>query len=681
MPRPNTEARFNPAYSTVKAIYLQSSYNTESVNILIQNTECQFERLELVENVNDVFPNGVIVVRDTKDIVGRMKHYKIDKATIEFVNGTKWNVNITSVGYLNNAASETEENYVGLYISNLYYQKVQKTSLNQLIASYQPLVFTIKQFVDYVKVNVFGLTAGLAGYSDPTSNYVLYKPLNTIHDRIEAPSDNPIEYLNYLAAGAVGEREINESFGKPQFMFWTEFDGSINFKYFHRNPQDDPSAKEGKLDKDFRRIGIYEGDAVVQKLSDKFVYRKAYFYNTNPGYQFISKNYYYIRKTPKILDRTPANIILQGTQARTNNIFNPGACVDIERQYHYQNLAYQFQDEGQRYNIEVVDNEGLGKAVPGADQLIYDKHWGYYDGLDSINSSSSHTLLGQNFGTQTSFGQINFMGLTGLMPFVDNTEMWKNMFDMTEIHPNYPEEGLFTFGATAGVPGSGNTLTDPWQTKLQYVMNVRYETFANNITGADERLKQIRNIELQNFIMYSLCCMGNRNESFLAALTAFQEDLAFVGAQNTTTFGKKYRYKWNKLVFGLTGTTGSFGLPVGGSGASCGSTYYQVEYWGLDPVVKSSETQDDTWAINLNERGITPGYVAPGWVGECIPSGFEYRPIGAQTYPLTGIAGTQSGLCGSVFHVVRMHKQSDGKNSFYYFTAENVIDGCCPSGL
>ena len=64
---PNTEGPFNPAYSTVKAIYLQSSYNSESLNILVQNTECQFERLELVENVNDVFPNGVLIVRTIKD--------------------------------------------------------------------------------------------------------------------------------------------------------------------------------------------------------------------------------------------------------------------------------------------------------------------------------------------------------------------------------------------------------------------------------------------------------------------------------------------------------------------------------------------------------------------------------------------------------------------------------------
>jgi hypothetical protein len=68
----NTQSQYNPAYSTIKAIYLDDESipsTTVRLNILRQNTECQFERIEFVENVNDIFPNGVLIVRDTKDIV------------------------------------------------------------------------------------------------------------------------------------------------------------------------------------------------------------------------------------------------------------------------------------------------------------------------------------------------------------------------------------------------------------------------------------------------------------------------------------------------------------------------------------------------------------------------------------------------------------------------------------
>ena len=54
----NTDGRYNPAYSTIKTILLGS------LNITRQNTECVFDKLELVENVNDVFPNGVLIVKD-----------------------------------------------------------------------------------------------------------------------------------------------------------------------------------------------------------------------------------------------------------------------------------------------------------------------------------------------------------------------------------------------------------------------------------------------------------------------------------------------------------------------------------------------------------------------------------------------------------------------------------------
>lgn len=627
----NTDGRYNPAYSTIKTILLGS------LNITRQNTECVFDKLELVENVNDVFPNGVLIVKDFKDIISYIKRNKIDKVSITFFNGNTWNLDITSVSYINNAASDTEENFVGIYLSNSYYKLMQKTSLNKTLGIQKPQVYLIHDFVDLLKSSVFG---GAGGYSDKTTNYVLYRPMNTLHDRQEAVSDNAINYLNYLTVSAVGDIHSGLDYGTPQFMFWTDFDGSVNFKYFHRNPIDDDGFANRS------KIGIYNGDSVIQKLSDGEVYRKAYYFNTNPAFQFISKNYYYIKKTPKILDSIPQS-------------------VSDESVYNNQCLTYQFQDEGQKFNIEIVDSEGLQQAVPGADQLVYDRHWGYFEGLDSANNASYYAHIGQDFGTQKAYGNINLMGSSGFMSFVDNTEMWKNMFDLTEVHPHYPDAQTFSANP------AGN------DTYLQKIMDIRYENFLQSVAGATGRTQKIRDIELQNFIMYSLCCMGqnNKEDCFFAALLRYEEDS---NCPKGNDYGKKYRYKWNKLSF--TGTTGASGASgpsgacgaCGGSGDSCGINYfYQVEKWSYDSL-KSSNTQDDTWAINLNERGLTGDYIPTGYIADCVAAGFRLRPIGAISKdPLPS---------EDIFHVVKMCKYMQDGKPLYHFTAENAFDGCCISG-
>jgi len=269
---------------------------------------------------------------------------------------------------------------------------------------------------------------------------------------------------------------------------------------------------------------------------------------------------------------------------------------------------------------------------------------------------------------------MNFMGSSGYMQFVDNTEMWKNMFDMTEVHPNYPD----SIGSAALVPGN--------DTYLQKVMNIRYNSFlaentagASGASGAAARLEEIRKIELQNFIMYSLCCMGNKKdeECFFAALLRYEEDS---NCPEGNDFGKKYRYQWAKLKFdgpsgasaatGVSGASGASGSS-GASGAGCGvALFYQIEKWSFDSL-QSSGTQDDTWAINLNERGITAGYIPTGYVTECVPEGFQFRPIGAKENPVP------SGE--DIFHIVKLCKYTESNNVVYYFTAENAFDGCCVS--
>jgi hypothetical protein len=653
----NTQSQYNPAYSTIKAIYLDDESipsTTVRLNILRQNTECQFERIEFVENVNDIFPNGVLIVRDTKDIVSRIKQFEISKIYVEFFNSNVWNLDITSVSYLNNAASETEENFVGIYFTNTYYKKAQQTSLNQLLGNKKPSVEFIHDFVARVKSSFFGYSGG---YNDITSNYVLYRPINTMDSREEMVSDNALNYLNYLTTNAL---EYNSRL--PTYMFWTEFDGTVNFKAFRYDDKLNSDPSFGNIDNrttsvvngivytNNRNFGIYDGEAVLQKMTPPAgsgidptkLYRKIYFFSTDPAYQFISKNYYYIRKTPKVLDVLP-----------------PGLCADNgEKDLRiYSDLSYQYQDEGQKYNIELITTAPGATAIPGSDQLHYTNHWGYYDDLDSMNHVSHLTHIGQVFGTDSAYKNMNLMGSSGYMPYVDNTEMWKNMFDLTPLDPNYPDAG--------GIIGVN--------TNLQKVINGRYRSFEKGLCGAQKQLELYRKIELQNFVGYVLCCMGKESgeNCFFAALTRYELD-----STKGTSGANIYRYRWNELQFsGSSGACGACG--AGGACGACGACggiyFHQIENWKPSGLA-SSPTQDETWAINLNERGTTGNYLAPGWVPSCLPSGFNYRPIGESSSTFT------PGTGGDIYHIAKICKYTDGENVLYYFIAENVVDGCCDTG-
>lgn len=673
---PNTEKEFNPAYSTIKSIFLSKDVLDieNDLNIVRLNTECQFERIELVENIIDIYPNGALIVRDTKDIISFIRKNFITKVIIEFFDSKKWELHITSVSYLNNAASDTEENFVGIYFSNAYYKLSQQQTLYSKLKLTKPNVYYIHDFVDLLKKEYFsGVSgsnaSGITGYLDKTENYVLYRPLHTIHGREEIISDNGLQYLNHLANYA-----IDPDTKEASYLFWTDFENNVNFKSFKYNLQNDPSYTT--IDADVRRFAIYDGDSVTQKTSKSSQdeqYRKISFLSTNPAYQYISKNYYYIRKTPKFLDAIPSGLCGSALPVNTQEQENgsqdnwgsfgsnagdgnwwewnnrPGGCGGSEvtneyLSYIYKSLAYQFQDEGERFNIELISNGLSGNSyyiIPGSEQLVYDHRWGYYDGDEPIDTQTPISHISQVFGTQKSYAALDFSGLTNYMNYVDNTEMWKNCFDITPIHPNYPEGGT----------GLGST------TNLQKVIDARYEAFIDGVCGAEKELEKIRKIELQNFVMYSLCCMG-QEDCFFAILQRYEVDTTQAPMGTNA-----YRYKWNKISYddGLSGNSGSCG--------SSGSTYHHLEKWTLDGA-KSSDIQDETWAINLNERGLTSGYYPPGWAN-CFSSNFSYRPIGAK-----GNAAS-IGTGGTIGHIVRLCKQIDNGKSFYYFSAENVVDGCC----
>ena len=661
---PNTQSRFNPAYSTIKSIFIRGLDG--SLEISKQNTECRFEKIEIVENITEVLPRGALVVTDLKDIVSYVNYKAIDKVIIEFFNGKKWYCDITSVSYVNNAASDSDDTIVAINFTNHYYKYFSTNSLNSLLGFKKPKVFHINELVEQLRFT-FGADSG---WNDPASNYFLYKPLSPYNSGEESIPDNAIELFNYISTGAIDE------FGEPNFIFWTGMGGDVNFKSFKRNIEDDASYKS--MDADVRNVGIFKGDAVIQKLSDKKKYRKAYFFASNPAYQWISKNYYYIRKTPKYLDTLPTITIPAGLTGDAKINAESDAIIATQNTA-LKNLTFQFQDDGQKYNIDVVTVSGRGTDAPqGGDQLIPENSWGYYDGQVPSNAKSITNTIYNQYGVENNYKSLSLMGLDGFMPYLDSPDMWKNMFDVTPIHPKYTDIG----GSTAGK-----------DTLLQKVVDIRYDIFSGGASGASAasgRLEKIREIEAQNFVMYSLCCMGKKEDCFFAVLQRYEPDNTYYGvtcAPDPTLPGsaKFYRYKWNKILFepgheGVTcGTCGSSGASGAsgsegdqGAGISGCTTYsHQLEKWCLDPSKKSSSTQDDTWAINLNERGLSGAYLPPGWVSPSSTS-FKFRPIGANTSSAIGVSG------GNINHIARICiEQIDAKTRVTSFWIENVLDGLC----
>jgi hypothetical protein len=661
---------FNPAYSTVKSIFLQSPQNSNnfSIDIVKQNTECRFEKVEMVENVTDTLPSGTLVVTDLKDIVSFIERNDIQNFILQFFNGKSYTFPITSVSYINNAASDNETTLVAINFTNQHYTFLSKNSVTNLLGIKKPTVFSINDLIIKFRT-VCG--APSYGYNDFASNFFLYRPLVSYNSGEEAIPDNVIEFMQYLCNGAV------DNMGNPNFAFWTSFDGAMNFKCFKRSLSDDISASS--VNSDVRSVAVFDGDQVVRNIDGRY-YRKAYFAATNPAYQWISKNYYYIRKTPKYLDENSVKV----DPSLTGNSL-ADAIIASERNT-TKNLTFHFQDDGQKYNIDVVSIYGRGTTAPkGGDNIFIDHPWGYFDGQLPTNDKSITNLIGNQYGIDNSYYNMVLMGESGYMQYLDSPDMWKNMFDMTPIHPHYPDDK--TLPATSislGIAGA--------DTYLQKVIDIRYNVFQSTITGSSEdRLKKLREIEAQNFVMYSLCCMGKKQEEdFFAVLQRYEPDNVSVITGSMPANAKKYRYKWNKIkfnaVYGACGPAGMSGSSGGSGGTSGGKSYYfhQLENWSLDSTA-SSQTQDDTWAINVNERGLTSSYLPPGWSPSNIPSGFNYRAIG------TNGNGTPPDSA-DIFHIVKMYQiplstlLTESGNQVYpeyqnkylsYFWAENVVDGSC----
>lgn len=636
----------NPFNSPLVGILLQDSTGDISLDIFTRNQECEYHRLELTESLFDTFPSGVLIVRDKADFISRLSLYGISYITFKYENGTTNSFRIHATAHLNNAASATEETYVAVHFSNYLYFFCQENTLSKVLNTTKPKVVRIDKFFTNVASAIGAEYTPGMNLNTETDNYVCYRPLNPKLDGTEVGSDNVGEYLNYLASYAVPlENGIYSRFkGKPRFVFWTDWGSFLNLKFIS-SVTEDVSGLEA-LNVYNLRYAIYSGDVSQQKINGT-LYKKLYNYSTNQGLQYITKQYYYVRKTPKILDGI--------TGGNT-----------------YANLAYQFLDEGERYNIQLVGNtSGTNGFQNGAEELEYSGQWGYNDDAKTTGKNASSTHMTGQYGVEKQYKNFNLAGITAAFQFIDNNEMWKNVFDLTPLDPYYPTN-------TLSVP-------DPSNSNLQKVLDIKYNAAVKLTTaGLDgsNQLELVRKIELQNFVMYSLCCMGQeQDDSFFAILTSYYSSSSI----DPYVTGRKWIYGWNKI---------NFSPNIQGNSNQIYNTgdVMDISHWSLDPNVKSAPTPSapnvHTFAINLNEAGNTgTSTYSPGWIAP--PSGFKYRPVGLAS------SATISGNGGPIYHFVKMYKKSwqnifatagvplsDWSSSYdnkflYYFTAENVVDGTC----
>lgn len=643
----------NPFNSPLVGIFLQNGDATTSLDVFTRNEECEYHRLELTESIFDVFPSGILIVKDKGDFISRANQYDINYIKFVYESGGTDTFRIHAIANLNNAASATEESYVSIQFSNRFYFYCQENTLATVLNNPKSKVYRIDKFFDEIVTKIGSPILEVGGIISPTNNYVCYRTLNPKLDGTEVAADNIPEYLNYLTNYAVPI--INGAYSayatKPRYVFWTNWGNYINLKYIS-SVLDDVEGKTALNDYNLR-YAIYSGDQAQQTMNGT-VYKKIYNYSTNQGLQFITKQYYYVRKTPKILDipRSGANT--------------------------YSDLAYQFLDEGLKYNIDLVGNtSGINSFAKGSEELEYSGEWGYVDDGLGSNKTSVSTYMSNQYGAEKDYKLFNLAGLTSAYPFVDNGEMWKNVFDLTPLDPYYPTVKP--------------ALPDPSDSNLQKVLDIKYNALVRlSGSSANNQLELIRKIELQNFVMYSLCCMGNdSDDSFFAVLTSITANNTI----DTYASGIKFLYGWNKINFSPVTVSGD------PNQVYSSKDIMELSHWVLDPNIKSAPTPSaanvHTYAINLNEATNSLGSpspdaarFAPGW--NAPTSGFQYRPIGVLT---TWVPASTT----PIKHVVKMYKRSwkniidtagvpvsdpspsyDGKY-LYYFSAENILDGTCPT--
>ena len=151
-----TFSQLNPFYSPIEDIFLfvddpslDLREEDNQISIFKKNPLCQFEKLEMLEGVFELFPSGSLILRDTSDIVSYIKSSNFNSIQIIFLDGSSVYYSITSISYVNNAASENEEKFVAVNFTNHLFKFSEETSLIQLIPNKKPKVHRINEFIKW----------------------------------------------------------------------------------------------------------------------------------------------------------------------------------------------------------------------------------------------------------------------------------------------------------------------------------------------------------------------------------------------------------------------------------------------------------------------------------------------------------------------------------------------------
>lgn len=478
----------NPISSPITSIVLNSDESSEfDLEVFERNPLCQFERMEMEESVNNIFPTGALIVRDTSDIITYISRKKIKSFTVKLGDTEQYKWYITSISYANNAASEVDQSFVVIYFTNSLFFESQKVSFYDekvieiddegnpvededgnpietsvpLFNIQYPFVTTHKHLIyTYGTRGVFskqlfttkdgdgnpiqssgcGVNNFIKNSVEP-SNYVLFRPRIADATRTEHFQTNIISYLNYIFTYAVDEIDK-----KPYYMFWTDFGNGLNYKYFDLEKDlgsglfgfDLPNTDSGRIE----IFSVYASDNSVQKVlieGESRDSKKIYVLVTNPAYSLNEKNYYYERSSPVYLE---------------NPSHEPsGELSDPFR------LMSPFLSQADNTTLTTVtsftinDSEGpeyLQRTAALEDaNLIELQDGGFYGYVDDFMTQNMPITVTDAVGSYESllaYMRATPLGLrdsfapnssqTPLYPFNDNKYIWQFQYDLTRTHPN-----------------------------------------------------------------------------------------------------------------------------------------------------------------------------------------------------------------------------------------------------
>jgi hypothetical protein len=132
---------------------------------------------------------------------------------------------------------------------------------------------------------------------------------------------------------------------------------------------------------------------------NKKIFKKIYYYRNDPVLQYISKNYYYTRIVPKFLDELTYSNTENKNRIRGLSAANSTDLQKLIQKELITDLSLYNLDDGSKYNVEIIGSSGvLNGITAGADELHYDRHWGYFDEKTSLNDSNKSALISSEYG-------------------------------------------------------------------------------------------------------------------------------------------------------------------------------------------------------------------------------------------------------------------------------------------